>query len=179
MRCWILTLMRNTIQTRVRVDLNGCCLLFRAVIVSRGTQPCQIFLIAFFSPSCWKQHSLRYAIYMQIHTLSYFSIMKCLKVSRRVKMRQDNWHSREEANLWITLDRKRCAETHPAWGSGTRLIPGSQYINWHMECCLDTWTRCALGFCAGQHWQPRYSYSSDAHTLWRWDVMRSMSMQLV
>lgn len=123
------------IKTRFRADLKGEVPLTsssRAVIVTRGTQPSHILNQLF--QSCWEEHSLGWAIYMQIHTLSYFSVMKCLKVFRRLKMRQDNWHSQEEANLWITLDRKWCTETHPAWGSGIRQIPGSQYINRHMEC---------------------------------------------
>lgn len=68
------------------------------------------------------------AIYMQIHTLSYFSIMKYLKVFRRVKMQQDNWNSREEANLWIPLEREWWTERHPAWcGESTQFM--SQCVN--------------------------------------------------
>lgn len=126
---------KYSITTRIKRDINGAVPLISsnwAVIVFRGTQPSHILNQLF--RSCQEEHSLRWPIYMQIHTLSYFSIMKCLKLFRRVKMRWDNWQSREEANLWITLYRKWCTETHPARGSGIRQISGSQYINRHMEC---------------------------------------------
>lgn len=70
----------------VRIVLNGVVPLIPsnwAVIVSRGTQPSQI--LNQLLQSCREERSLRQAIYMQIHNLSCFSIMKCLKLFRMAK----------------------------------------------------------------------------------------------
>lgn len=59
-------------------------------IVRRGMHPSPILKSAFpiMLRGAYALASL--AIYMQIRTLSYFGIMKCLKVLRRVEMQQDN-----------------------------------------------------------------------------------------
>lgn len=55
------------------------------------------------------------------------------KTVQRRKMRRDNWQSQEQANLWVTLEWKRCAETHPGRGGGSGQTPGSWMNAVHQE----------------------------------------------